>query len=124
MKLNHLLLFLALIIIFTGSNVLFIYWNEEFQWYIIILSSSVVAAFIDDFMKLKFKVAMWVLAWVISVFSTTFVLCYPLILWEGGFMANEIIISVVARTLTIMLIGLIISLTSLMFFSLLSGWLF
>ncbi|MEM0083932.1 MAG: hypothetical protein QXP50_00810 [Candidatus Methanomethylicia archaeon] len=117
MKHSILLLFLTLTIIFTGSNTLFIYWNEEIQWYVIILFSSIIMAFINTSINLKMKIGILFLAWIASIVFTSFVICYPLILWGGSLTANEVIISTVARTLIIVFIGLTISLVSLLFFS-------
>jgi len=121
MKVSIILLLASLTIIFTGATIIFIYWGNEFQWFILVLVSSSSYALIGRPPQFKNRIMLLFFAWLLSMILSSFTLSYPLILWESNFIANEVIVSIVGRVILVSLIGILLSLVSLLFFSLISG---
>jgi len=117
---KKLLLNLSLITIFTAANIIFIYWDEPIQWIILIIfSSSIAGVMMEGLMKTQIKIIL--IAWIISMITTIALMCYPLLLWESDVVkVNEAIIMTAEKLIFITLIGIIVSMVSSIFFSLIS----
>ncbi len=117
---KKLLLNLSLITIFTAANIIFIYWDEPIQWIILIIfSSSIAGVMMEGLMKTQIKIIL--IAWTISMITTIALMCYPLLLWESDVVkVNEAIIMTAEKLIFITLIGIIVSMVSSIFFSLIS----
>ena len=117
--LKKLSLIINLVIIISAANVLFIYWYDSIKWFILTITSSIVASIIVNKTEIKEKIENMVIAWIMSIAFSTFLMCFPLLLWEENLVKiNEALILTIERLLFITLIGLIISIVTSLFFSL------
>ena len=73
----------------------------------------------EGLMKTQIKIIL--IAWIISMITTIALMCYPLLLWESDVVkVNEAIIMTAEKLIFITLIGIIVSMVSSIFFSLIS----
>lgn len=98
-------------IILTASNLLFMYWNEPLQWFVIVmLSSTFIGIILRD---IKSEIKLVLLIWILGSSVTIFIMCYPLFIWETNPISiNRGIIAITENLIYITFIGIIISLVS------------
>jgi len=97
-----------LTIIFTASNSMMIFWNDNYQWLILVILSSISLGLIVDDTRSQIKIL--VVSWVVSLLLTTYIICYPLMFFgESVVKLNELFFATVSKLFFIILIGIILS---------------